>query len=146
MKLRRYHPFGPVNTSLNSFFDNFFDNSIADFVGSDFVKSQPSVNVIESDTQFNIEVAAPGLEKEDFNLSLDKDQLTISASKEVKNEVNEEKYTRREFNYTSFKRSFTLPENVNINDITATYENGVLNITLPKKTEKAEVVKTINIS
>ncbi len=147
MKLRKYHPFSPVSNSLNTFFDGFFDNSIADFVGTDFIKSHPSINVIESDTQFKIEVAAPGLSKEDFDLSLEKDQLTISATKEVENEVKEEKYTRREFNYTAFKRSFTLPENVKVKDITASYENGVLGIVLPKKSKaNKEVVKTINIS
>ena len=107
--------------------------------------------MIESDDNFKIEVAAPGLEKKDFNLSVEKEQLFIESSKEeskeVKEEVKEEKFTRREFNYTSFKRSFHLPENVDVNKIGAKYENGVLNITLPK-VEKAKVEDkhTIKIS
>ena len=105
------------------------------------------MNVVESEDKFKIEVAAPGLEKKDFDLNIEKDYLIIESSKKEEKEVKEEKFTRREFNYASFKRSFYLPETVDANKIKAKYENGVLNITLPKM-EKAEVEtsRTIKIS
>ena len=103
--------------------------------------------MVESDNNFKIEIAAPGLEKKDFKLSVDKEQLFIESSKEESNGVKEEKFTRREFNYTSFKIRFQLPENVDANNIGAKYENGVLNITLPKvEKAKVEAKHTIKIS
>ena len=119
---------------INDFseYDDFFNTNISNFVGSDFVSSNPSVNVVESDENFKIEVAAPGLEKKDFSLSLENDQLVIESTKKEEKEVKEEKFTRREFNYASFKRNFQLPETVDANKIAAKYENGILNITLPK--------------
>jgi HSP20 family protein len=103
--------------------------------------------VVESENHFKIELAAPGLEKKDFDLSVEKDQLIIESSKKEEKEVNNEKFTRREFNYASFKRSFYLPEFVDVDKIAATYENGVLNISLPKVAQaKAEASRTIKIS
>ncbi len=147
MNLVKFNPFGPGRNFFNDFADDFFNTNISNFIGSDFLASNPSVNVVESDNNFKIEIAAPGLEKKDFKLSVDKEQLFIESSKEESKGVKEEKFTRREFNYTSFKRSFQLPENVDTNNIGAKYENGVLNITLPK-VEKAivEAKHTIKIS
>ncbi|AXT58519.1 Hsp20/alpha crystallin family protein [Aquimarina sp. MMG015] len=107
----------------------------------------PAVNVKESDNDFIIELAAPGLVKEDFNIELDNDVLTISS--ETKNEAKEEKdnYTRKEFSYQTFKRSFNLPDTVNIADILASYDNGVLLVKLPKKEEaKVQPKRLIEIS
>jgi HSP20 family protein len=97
----------------------------------------PAVNIKETETTFVVELAAPGKKKEDFNVELDDNVLTISseASSENEEKDKEGKYTRKEFSYSSFKRSFTLPEIVNDYDINASYENGVLHITLPKKEE-----------
>ena len=108
----------------------------------------PAVNVKETDDDFTVELAAPGLIKEDFNIELDNDLLIISSEKEVRNESEEEgKYTRKEFNYMSFKRSFTLPETANTEKIEASYENGVLLILLPKKEEaKVQPKRLIEIS
>ena len=147
MSLIKYNPFGPSKSFFNGFADDFFNTNISNFIGSDFVASTPSVNVVESEDKFKIEVAAPGLEKKDFDLNIEKDYLIIESSKKEEKEVKEEKFTRREFNYASFKRSFYLPETVDANKIKAKYENGVLNITLPKM-EKAEVEtsRTIKIS
>ena len=88
---------------------------------------------------FKIELAAPGLEKGDFDINVEKDQLTISAKKETSNEVNDEKFTRKEFSYSSFKRNFHLPEHVQGDAIEASYENGILAIVLPKKEEAKEL-------
>lgn len=96
----------------------------------------PAVNVIENHDYFRIELAAPGLEKKDFQLNLENNLLTISSEKEFKHEEEKDgKFTRREFGYSSFKRSFTLPESIDADKIDANYKEGVLHITIPKKEE-----------
>ena len=100
-----------------------------------FNHNVPAVNIKETDTSFGIELAAPGKTKEDFNIEIDHNVLTISSETKSENEETQGKYTRKEFNYSSFRRAFTLPETVNTENINATYENGVLNVALPKKEE-----------
>lgn len=100
-----------------------------------FNTNVPAVNIKETDTSFGIELAAPGKKKEDFNIEIDHNVLTISSENKLEKEETEGKYTRREFSYSSFRRAFTLPETVNTENINATYENGVLNVALPKKEE-----------
>ena len=97
----------------------------------------PAVNVKETDTSFTLELAAPGKTKDDFNIEIDRNVLTISSEFKNENEEidDEGRYTLKEFSYSSFRRSFTLPETVNADNINASYENGVLNVTLPKKKE-----------
>lgn len=128
-------------------FDEFFNRNITNFSGRDGSLSLPSVNVVENEDSYHIEVAAPGLEKGDFNLEVDGDTLVVSAEKEATDETKEDKYMRREFNYTSFSRSFQLPEGVNADEIGAKYDNGVLQVTLPKLQEAQPApVKRIEIS
>ena len=95
----------------------------------------PAVNIIDNDTNFELSLAVPGRQKEDFNIEIDDNVLAISA--EVKNESDNltENYTRREFGFTSFKRAFTLPDTVDTEKIEASYENGILHFVLPKKEE-----------
>jgi HSP20 family protein len=100
-----------------------------------FNANVPAVNIKETDSSFGIELAAPGKTKEDFNIEIDHNVLTISSEEKSEKEETEGKYTRKEFSYSSFRRAFTLPETVNTESINATYENGVLNVTLPKKEE-----------
>ncbi|WP_298121738.1 Hsp20/alpha crystallin family protein [Flavobacterium sp.] len=100
-----------------------------------FNTNVPAVNIKETDTSFGIELAAPGKKKEDFNIEIDHNVLTISSESKLEKEESEGKYTRREFSYSSFRRAFTLPETVNTENINATYENGVLYVALPKKEE-----------
>lgn len=101
--------------------------------------TNPSVNIIEKDTTFTLEVAAPGIKKEDFNIELNNDLLTISVSCDTsEQDMDEVKYTRREFSFASFKRSFTLPESINTAEISASYEDGILVVGLPKR-EEAQV-------
>ena len=95
----------------------------------------PAVNIKESTKSFLIELAAPGKSKEDFNVEIDHNMITISSETKQETEIQEGKYTRKEFNYSSFRRVFTLPETVNTDSIHASYENGVLKIDLPKKEE-----------
>ena len=127
------------NSGINSVFDDLFNNSLSNFVGSDFASNVPSVNISESPDDFKIELAAPGLQKGDFDINVEKNTLTVSAKKEVSSEVNKEKFTRKEFSYSSFSRSFQLPEGVESNAIEANYENGILGIVLPKKEEAKEL-------
>lgn len=120
---------------LNGFFgkDPFNEYNTPAFAGT-----VPAVNVVENEEGFRIEVAAPGLQKSDFKLNLEKNQLTISAEKEQKEENKTEKYTRKEFRYSSFQRTFTLPNTVDGDRIEATYADGILNIALPKREEAKE--------
>ena len=101
--------------------------------GNGWTSKLPAANITESDNAFNLELAAPGLEKEDFDLSIDNQHLTISCQKEEKTESTEEKYTRKEFSYQSFSRSFMLPDSVDAEKISAAYKDGVLKVELPKK-------------
>ena len=100
-----------------------------------FNTNVPAVNIKETDTSFGIELAAPGKKKEDFNIEIDHNVLTVSSENKSEKEETEGKYTRREFSYSSFRRAFTLPETVNTENINATYENGVLYVALPKREE-----------
>lgn len=95
----------------------------------------PAVNIRENEKDFELEIAVPGQKKEDFNIEVDKNLLTISMEHKKEEEVNEDNFTRREFSYKSFKRSFTLPETVNEDKINASYTDGILRFSLPKKEE-----------
>lgn len=131
---------------LSNVFDDFFNQSLSNIVGSDLSFTQPSVNIVENDEFYNVEVAAPGLDKKDFDIEIKGDHLVISAQKEDKKEEVEGKVTRSEFNYSSFTRSFYLPETVDAEKITATYKEGILYLQLPKKEEaKVKAPKTIEI-
>lgn len=103
--------------------------------------SQPSVNIKETDDQFVLELAAPGLKKEDFHIEVEQDQLILSAEKES----TQEEYNRREFNYSSFRKSFHLDHTIDTEQISAQYEDGVLTLSLPKKEEAKKEVKRIEI-
>nr|WP_321409376.1 Hsp20/alpha crystallin family protein [uncultured Carboxylicivirga sp.] len=137
--------------SMPSIFDRFFDGELMDWNNSNFSSTNttmPAVNVKENDNEFSIDVAAPGMKKDDFKVSYDNGRLTISS--EFKNESEEkedEKVTRREFSYQSFQRSFTVEETaVESENISASYENGILHITLPKREEiKPKPAKQIDI-
>lgn len=110
------------------------------------VNSLALVNVKETETAYELEVAAPGLSKEDFKIDVDGDTLTISAEKEANKEEKQDSYTRKEFSYSSFKRSFNLPERtVETDKITAKYVDGVLQLVVPKS-EKANTQKRITVS
>lgn len=95
----------------------------------------PAVNIVEEKDDFRIEVAAPGLDKKDFKIDLNNNVLTISSEKNDEKEEKSERFMRREFSYSSFKRSFTLPETAQVDKIVANHKNGILQITIPKKEE-----------
>ena len=100
----------------------------------------PAVNITENKDHFNVSLAVPGMKKDDFNIDIEGNMLTISCEKEEKKEEKDKKYTRKEFNYSSFSRSFTLPEDVNKEKIEAHYEDGVLKMNLPKKEEAKKLM------
>lgn len=117
-------------------FDDYFSKDFFDWTNknfTDFGSTLPSVNIKEVDTAYNIEMAVPGFKKEDFKISLDRNVLTISSEKKEEKEDKNEKFTRREYNYQSFSRSFTLPENSNAENISAEYKDGILKVSIPKK-------------
>lgn len=124
---------------LPSMFDRFFEGDLFDWSDRNFSLTNttlPSVNIKENTDAFTVEVAAPGFEKGDFKLELNHDLLTISSEKKVENETKEgERFTKREFSYQSFSRSFTLPNTADGEKIEANYDNGILNICIPKKEE-----------
>ena len=106
----------------------------------------PSVNIADNDENFTIEFAVPGLKKEDFKINLDNNVLTVSSDREESKEEKETNYTRREFNYTAFQRSFTLPDTADGDKISAEYKDGILKIEIPKKEEaKVKPVREISI-
>src|ERR1700760_2670774 len=104
---------GQKNRAVNPFFNDVFDSLVNDSFLSDKLSSRvPAVNIAETENEFHIELAAPGLKKEDFKINLDKNTLSISAEKKTENVEEGKKYSKKEYNYNSFVRSFTLPETV----------------------------------
>jgi HSP20 family protein len=127
---------------LSDFFDDMERRFFYPFKYEGFM---PAANIIENEKSFNIEIAAPGMKKEDFKLKLENNVLTISSEKESENSEETTNYTRKEFMYGSFSRSFTLPKIVETENIKASYDDGILKIEIPKKDE-ARISKEITIS
>lgn len=127
-------------SSFPSLIDEFFGSDVFPgfFLDYDKRMATPAVNVIEGKEDYRIEVAAPGLDKTDFKIDLENNILTISAEKEDKQEETNERYMRREFNYSSFSRSFSLPESLDAEKISARHKDGILNVVIPKKEEAKE--------
>jgi len=125
------------SNQLPSMFDRFFEGDLFDWSNRNFSMTNttlPSVNIKENSDEFKVEVAAPGFEKGDFKLELDHDVMTISSEKQIENETKEdERYSKREFSYQSFTRSFTLPHSADSEHIDATYDKGILYVSIPKK-------------
>lgn len=122
------------------FFDDFFSRDLFDWGFNNFSNTNttlPSVNIRETNDEFLVEMAAPGMDKKDFRIELDNEILKITSEKQFENEMKEgERYTRREFSYQSFQRSFHLPKSVvDESKIKAKYENGLLRIMIPKREE-----------
>ena len=122
-----------------SVFDRLFEGDLFDWSNHNFSLTNttlPSVNIKENAGEFKVEVAAPGFDKGDFKLELNHDVLTVSSEKRTENENKEdEHYSKREFSYQSFTRSFTLPHSADSERIDATYDKGILHVSIPKKEE-----------
>jgi HSP20 family protein len=126
--------FSPARRVFSSPFFGTLPTAYDDmFGGKDFASFVPAVNIVENEKEWKIEVSAPGFSKEDFKINLEKEVLTISAEQKKEESKEEKNYTRREFSFGSFSRSFRIKENtVDVEKIGAAYDNGILNITLPK--------------
>lgn len=127
-----------AGTRMPTLFDDFFKpwNEWFDNAGLwGKVLNIPAVNITEQKDDYLVSLAAPGMKKEDFKIDVDGNMLTISAEKEESKEEKDKKFTRKEFNYSSFSRTFTLPEEILKEKIEAKYEDGVLKIVLPRKEE-----------
>jgi HSP20 family protein len=133
-------------SSLPSLLDDFFNTE--KFFDTDFFKREwvPAVNIAEKDNQYEVELSVPGMKKEDIQVHLEGGVLTVSGESKSEKEDKEKKFTRREFSYSSFSRSFTLPENADENSINAKYENGILKLTIGKKTKELEQKKQITVN
>ncbi len=145
VKRENYSPTWP------GFLNDFLNRDWYDWNNQNFSLTNttlPSVNIKETENEFEVEMAAPGMKKDDFRIELNNSVLTISSEKQSENETKEGKtVTRREFSYQSFSRSFTLPAIVETDRITAKYENGILLINIPKKEEaKPKPLKQIQVS
>jgi len=129
------------------YFNNVFDSLFTDALNKNYaVNKVPGVNILETESNYSIEVAAPGLQKEDFQINLKKDTLSVLAEKKSEDPAAEKKFNRKEFDYLSFARSFTLPETVDAEKIGAEYVNGILTITIGKKADVQPETKEIKVA
>lgn len=127
-----------LSERMPAFFDDFFKPWNEWFDNSNFrnpVMNMPAVNITEQKGEYLVSLAVPGMTKEDFKIDVDGNMLTISSEKEESKEEKDKTFTRKEYNYSSFRRSFTLPDEVNKEKIDARYEDGELKISLPRKEE-----------
>ncbi len=127
-----------------------FDEVFNDFFGGspingNFFNKSAAVNIKEDEKNYRLEFAAPGFEKEEFKINLENQVLTVSAEKKSESKEDGKDFTRREFAYSSFQRSFNLPESVNEDAIKAEYKNGILHVSIPKKEEDKKNKKEISV-
>lgn len=142
----KFNTFGFNFDDLGKAVDDLVNNiKVNDIFGADSRCTSPSINAIEYTTHLELDVAAPGLRKEDFDLHVENNLLTISADKAQKEIPEEAKIRRKEFNYSNFKRTFKLGTEFDFEKITARYEQGVLSIRIPKKGEDASSKIKVNI-
>jgi HSP20 family protein len=127
---------------FNDILENFFNDS---FVADRLVSRVPAVNISETPEAYHIELAAPGLKKQDFKISTERNLLTVSVEQRNENTETQKRYNKREFSYTSFVRSFTLPDTADDSRIEAVYNDGVLQIDVAKKEEAKMVSRQIEI-
>jgi HSP20 family protein len=145
MTLVKFNP-EKRNNSLLPGFNDVFDSIFSDtFLNDRMVTRVPAANISETAENFHVELAAPGLKKEDFKLNLDRNVLSISVEQRTENNDSQKNYSKREYSYTSFVRSFTLPESADENSIEAEYTDGILKINIGKKEEAKSVSRQIQI-
>lgn len=134
------------NNALMPGFNDVFESIFNDtFFNDRMVTRVPAVNISETENSYHVELAAPGLKKDDFKLNLEGNQLTISVEQSTDHEDNRKNYSKREYSYSSFVRSFTLPESADDSNIDANYTNGVLRIDIAKREEAKTIRRQIEI-
>jgi HSP20 family protein len=137
---------GPKESGLTTGFNDIFESMFNDsFLSERMISRVPAVNVWETEDKYLIEMAAPGLTKDDFKVKLDRNLLTVSVEQQMQHEENNKQYNKREFSYNSFVRSFALPDSADDAGIEAKYENGILLISVAKKEEAKQIVRQIEI-
>ncbi|MBL4703126.1 MAG: Hsp20/alpha crystallin family protein [Flavobacteriales bacterium] len=129
--------------NFSNLFDEFFGKDME--YNASCSTTMPSVNIIESNEAFTIQVAAPGLEKKDFNVAVDGNKLTISSEKELEGLKDGEKFRKKQFSFSKFKRTFSIPEVLEGDKINAEYNSGILNVTIPKKEPVKKEIKQIKV-
>lgn len=129
--------------SVNSLFDDILSRN--NWPSREVEVSIPAVNVSESDDAYTLELVAPGKSKEDFNIQVKNNSLIISSETEHSEEEETKQYTRKEYNFSSFRRQFQLPPNATDEHITANYENGLLTVTVPKQQKSLVEGKSIQV-
>lgn len=135
----------PSNSLWNTPLDRFFKDDFSDIWDNESL-TVPAINVTEEKNNYIVNMAAPGLKKEDFDISLDGNMLTISSEKESeKDEQDADRFSRREYNYSYFSRTVTLPDSAESSNIVAKYTDGILNLTIPKKPEAGKNSKKIKV-
>ncbi|MEO9482551.1 MAG: Hsp20/alpha crystallin family protein [Ekhidna sp.] len=134
MGLIKYNTNDYRPTSFKSFVDQFFTEG---FEGGTSQTFSPKVDIAESDKEFEIQLHVPGMNKEDFNIDLNKDQITVSGERKFENEKKEKNFHSVESYFGSFNRTFNLPDVINKEKVDASYQNGILTISLPKDEKKA---------
>jgi len=132
----------PLLPGFNDVFDSIFNDT---FFNDRMVTRVPAANISETPEHYHLELAAPGLKKDDFKLNLDRNVLTISVEQHSENSDNQKNYSKREYSYSSFVRSFTLPDSADDNSIEATYTDGVLKVDIAKKEEAKSISRQIEI-
>lgn len=133
------------SSSLSQLLDGFVNSTIGDFIGSDFINTHPRANVLENKVSYTIQLAAPGLSKSDFKITMERDRLKVTAKEKLDENSQTEKFTRREFNYGEFSRSFNLPESIDRKNVKASYKEGILSISVPKLTKGDPKERNIEI-
>lgn len=122
------------------------DRALDQFFGSDMLADRPAVNILEQDDRFEVQLAAPGLQKADFQIEIKDGYLSISAEKSTENVEKNANFKRKEFSFASFNRRFYLSDTIDADNITATYDQGVLNVRLPKVPTQEKSTKKIEIA
>ncbi|OOQ60394.1 Hsp20/alpha crystallin family protein [Mucilaginibacter pedocola] len=146
MTLVKFDPANKNNGSLLRGFNDVFDSIFNDTFFNDRILARvPAANISETENNYHVELAAPGLKKEDFKISLDRQLLSISVEQRTENTNEGKNYSKREFSYNSFVRSFTLPESANAEHIEAAYADGILKIDIAKREEAKQVRRQIEI-
>jgi HSP20 family protein len=146
MTLVKFNPEKRNNGLLMPGFTDVFDSIFNDtFFNDRLVTRVPAANISETEDHYHVELAAPGLRKEEFKISLDRNVLNISVEQQRDNNDAQKNYSKREFSYNSFVRSFTLPESANHDNIEATYADGILKVDIAKREEAKMVRRQIEI-
>ena len=135
-----------ANNALLPGFNDVFDSIFNDtFFGDRMITRVPAVNISESENNYHVELAAPGLKKEDFKLNLERNQLSISVEQSAEQQDTQKNFSKREYSYNSFVRSFTLPDSADHSQIEASYTDGILRIDIAKREEAKAVRRQIEI-